>query len=237
MILNLPEDGILPGITDICNNQGITENAQSQFAELIDQARQICRNTISAKVKLSEIDVKTFGAIYNASGQNEIQTPLQDIFPESRQLYIFALTLGEEVCREIQRLFDIKDYPLGALVDATASLAADQSVKNCELWLKSQAKTTDSDLDKWHVLAYSPGYCGWHVSGQKALFHFLQPEEIGITLNKSFLMSPIKSVSGVLVAGSKNIHQFINNFEFCNDCSEKTCRARISALQNIERSQ
>ena len=56
------------------------------------------------------------------------------------------------------------------------------------------------------VLRYSPGYCGWHVSGQINLFNTLTPEKIGITLGESCLMNPLKSVSGVLVAGPPNIH-------------------------------
>jgi hypothetical protein len=80
------------------------------------------------------------------------------------------------------------------------------------------------------VLPYSPGYCGWHITGQKRLFAFLNPERIGISLNESCLMSPIKSVSGVLVVGGPEIHDFENEFDFCFDCTTWDCRSRIASL-------
>jgi hypothetical protein len=79
-------------------------------------------------------------------------------------------------------------------------------------------------------LRYSPGYCGWHVSGQRKLFDYLLPEEIGITLRESFLMQPLKSISGVVIAGRRQIFDFENTFDFCDDCSTWTCRERISAI-------
>ena len=83
------------------------------------------------------------------------------------------------------------------------------------------------------VLSYSPGYCGWHISGQKKLFAFLHPEEIGIRLLDSFLMHPLKSVSGVFVCGPEDIHRFENGFAFCGECRHQTCRERIDSLKRV----
>jgi hypothetical protein len=86
------------------------------------------------------------------------------------------------------------------------------------------------DDDGSRALAYSPGYCGWHVSGQGRLFARLRPEEIGVTLNASFLMQPLKSISGVLVRGPGRIHRFAPDYPFCADCAGQPCRARIAAV-------
>jgi hypothetical protein len=80
------------------------------------------------------------------------------------------------------------------------------------------------------VLPYSPGYCGWHVSGQAKLFEVLRPQRIGISLNASHLMVPLKSVSGVLVAAEPEVHDFDIDFEFCSDCADQECRGRIQAV-------
>jgi hypothetical protein len=68
------------------------------------------------------------------------------------------------------------------------------------------------------------------VSGQRALFEFLGPEEIGITLNASCLMQPLKSISGVLVVGAGHIHRFRPTYSFCERCQEKQCRDRIASV-------
>ena len=80
------------------------------------------------------------------------------------------------------------------------------------------------------VLRYSPGYCGWHISGQRRLFDYLDPGQIGITLRESFLMDPLKSVSGVLIAGPREIHRFTDDYDFCDQCDTRGCRQRLRAL-------
>lgn len=59
---------------------------------------------------------------------------------------------------------------------------------------------------------------------------YLQPEKIGISLNDNFLMSPIKSVTGVLVDGKKEIHIFETNFLFCSSCKHHSCSERMKKL-------
>ena len=48
---------------------------------------------------------------------------------------------------------------------------------------------------------YSPGYCGWHVTQQQLLFSCLPEFPCGVRLSDSSLMSPIKSVSGIIAYG------------------------------------
>jgi hypothetical protein len=80
------------------------------------------------------------------------------------------------------------------------------------------------------MLRFSPGYCGWNISAQRKLFDTLGPHKIGIALNKSYLMQPIKSISGVVISGEKKIFDFDDAFSFCQDCSTHECRARIQAV-------
>jgi hypothetical protein len=79
-------------------------------------------------------------------------------------------------------------------------------------------------------MRFSPGYCGWHVTGQKKLFAALHPEEIDITLTPSCLMKPLKSISGVIIAGDMEIFRFDDSFAFCAECSTHVCRERLATL-------
>jgi hypothetical protein len=113
------------------------------------------------------------------------------------------------------------------MLDSVASAAADRLADLLGPWYLSAIADPSPEA---RVLAYSPGYCGWDVSGQRALFEFLRPEEIGITLGDSCLMQPLKSISGVLVVGAGRIHRFHPTYSFCARCQEKQCRERIASL-------
>lgn len=49
--------------------------------------------------------------------------------------------------------------------------------------------------------SYSPGYCGWNVAEQQMLFSLFPLSFCGVTLTKSSLMIPIKSVSALIGIG------------------------------------
>ena len=182
---------------------------------------------------IKNISKDEFGILFKGEGENEDDALLKDIYPKAEKLSIFALTLGSEVSVEIKNAFASNDFPLGSLLDAAASIAADVAVTKIEDMFLDQFKDSSSQND-FVVLSYSPGYCGWNISGQKKLFDFINPTQIGISLNDSYLMTPIKSVTGVLVYGKKEIHIFDNNFKYCRDCRDKSCRERIENILSTD---
>lgn len=70
--------------------------------------------------------------------------------------------------------------------------------------------------------SYSPGYCGWDVAEQQLLFSLLPPAFCGVTLTKSSLMLPIKSVSALVGIGV-NIEKKPYG---CPICRKKDCFKR-----------
>ena len=75
---------------------------------------------------------------------------------------------------------------VAAMLDTAATLAAENAASAVErAW---QDRLGDRTL---RVLTHSPGYCGWHISGQAPLFAQLSPETIGVRLTDSFLMKPL----------------------------------------------
>ena len=134
--------------------------------------------------------------------------------------------MGVNVSRRITELFGNNDYALASMLDTVASCFTDKSVEFLEKRITKELTEKKSMAKNGMVLNYSPGYCGWHISAQKKLFFQLKPEQIGISLNESYLMTPLKSVTGVLVAGDKNIHYFGNSFSFCYNCKAQSCIER-----------
>lgn len=174
------------------------------------------------------LSIEDFQAVYDGDGRNDPDTPVAEIVPKAARLALFAATLGEELSAEIQGVFDSGDLAGAVMLDAAASAAAERMVELLEIRCSRIASTPPDSA----VLAYSPGYCGWHVSGQRALFRALRPTEAGITLNDSCLMRPLKSVSGVLVAGPPEIHEFDDHYPCCSLCTTRECRDRIARISS-----
>jgi len=179
---------------------------------------------------VSEISRDDFAGVYEGEGRNEPRTPVGDIFPQARRLALFAATVGPKVGEEIHRGFQRGDFATAFLLDALASAAADRLGELLEVWCRKQWSASGRETTDTCVVRYSPGYCGWHISGQRRLFEYLRPEEIGVTLRESFLMEPLKSISGVLIAGPRSIHEFTMEFPCCDQCETRGCRERIRAL-------
>ncbi|NQV19255.1 MAG: hypothetical protein HQ534_12030 [Armatimonadetes bacterium] len=198
----------------------VSEKIQQLYSEAI----KVFRETSKPIVIYSEISKEKFQNIFKGEGNNSAETPVDKIFPKADNLILFALTMGKEVSEKIEILFKENDFALGSMLDNIASLSADNAVKKME---ELAAKDTKNHEENYLILAYSPGYCGWDISGQKKLFEYLHPEKIGITLNDSFLMIPLKSVSGVLISRKSEIHKFENNFSFCSLCKTKSCLERM----------
>lgn len=179
---------------------------------------------------LADISIAEFANVFQGEGENEPRTPVGDMYAYADHLALFAATLGEEVSSEITDRFKSGDLAVGVMLDAAASVAADnlaQAMQDRFCRTLAERRELDSTTG---VLRYSPGYCGWHISGQRRLFAFLKPEPIGLTLRESFLMQPLKSVSAAIIAGPQKIHDFPDTYPFCASCRTHNCRERIPSL-------
>ncbi|MDE5672948.1 MAG: methionine synthase [Duncaniella sp.] len=109
----------------------------------------------------------------------------------------------------------VKVFIADAIGSVIAEKAADRMEEELQLLL---------DPSGWrHTNRFSPGYCGWHVSGQQELFRLFPDEKpCGVKLSSSSLMTPIKSVSGVIGLGEN-----VRKLEYsCGLCDFKQCYKR-----------
>ncbi|UCG87813.1 MAG: hypothetical protein JSW71_04505 [Gemmatimonadota bacterium] len=231
-VLELSPDEVRPERHDVFENQGIPLDAavSPQIARLYSQAEIILADTAAPVGVLCEISRSDFAIVYRGEGRNEPNTPVGDIFELADRLALFTVTLGAETSAEIARRFDANDFALACMLDSAASVAADKTADLLERRYADSLRRGEWQRENGGVLRYSPGYCGWHISGQRKLFEFLRPEQIGVTLRDSFLMEPLKSVSGVIVAGPREIHNFPITYGFCKQCETRSCRQRLRAL-------
>lgn len=209
--------------------------AGSRIGEALEQAEESLIATATPRCVVEPVDRDTFAEIFDGAGHNDRDTPVHGVLEHKVALAVFALTLGQAVTDRITMLFAEHDYLTATLLDAMASSVAERLVENLEKRFALQAANRDNSSILPAVLAYSPGYCGWHVSGQAALFAFLKPEQIGISLGPGCMMNPLKSVSGVLVSGQPEAHFFDMIFSCCSICDTLECRTRIERIADPSR--
>ncbi len=186
---------------------------------------------------LAEVTAEEFDAIYRGEGRNQPETPVALIFPRAEHLALFAVTLGPRVGDALTRCFAAQDFALAYTLDAMASVAADLAAEGTERCYEDALHARGWGATDGAALRYSPGYCGWDLTGQRRLFARLRPETIGLTLTESCLMQPLKSVSGVILAGPRTIHRFPPTYDFCDRCESRTCRERLRARAARRRAQ
>ncbi len=192
----------------------------------IDRAHELFIDTAQPKALYEAIAAADFDLVYRGDGGNDENTPLEQVLEEAVSLALFAVTLGAEVSNRISGLFDAGQLAEGYLLDQMASFAADELAQIAARRFEVDTGTALGAA----VLPYSPGYCGWNVTGQRALFAHLDPRELGITLNDSCLMHPVKSVSGILVLAPIGAHGFSPAFPCCATCITLDCQERAAAL-------
>lgn len=222
-----------PDVEEVLRHQRLPERSRlsNKVRAALDDALRLESDLSEPVAVFDEVAADEFGAIYDGEGCNAPDSPLAAIFPKADALALYAATLGPELSERIRELIHRHDLAVAYLLDLLASAAADLMADRLgERYLSSLRRRGLLD-EEARVLAYSPGYCGWHVSGQGRLFERLRPAEIGVTLGESFLMTPLKSVSGVLVAGRPAVHRFRPDFPFCASCATHECRTRFLSLR------
>jgi hypothetical protein len=226
-------DEVRPDKMSVLKLQGFKPGTKTnpRVMDILDRAQAVFEKITAPAGIIHEISSEEFETVYQGEGSNDPETPLEGIYPRADHLALFAVTVGAEVSSRIRELFIARDFAVASLLDSVASEAADRAAAVAEIRFAERLRERGAFPAGSRALRYSPGYCGWHVTGQRALFARLQPEQIGITLRESCLMEPLKSVSGVVVCGSEEIHEFDPGFPFCSACKTHSCTARMRAQQ------
>jgi hypothetical protein len=223
---------IRPGDEAVLRTQGvpIEGTIPERFRALLNESLDLFDRRADPVGVVSELSIEEFGVVFRGEGKNEADNPLERIYPRADRLDLFAVTLGQGISATIESLFETREFALAAMLDSVASLAADRAVEVLEQRLYRFQMERGSIESDHAVLGYSPGYCGWDISGQERLFERVDPGRIGIVLNDNYLMNPLKSVTGVLVTGEREIHWFDNTYPFCGQCETFSCRLRLNRI-------
>ncbi len=86
-----------------------------------------------------------------------------------------------------------KDLSRRFMVDTAGSVCVEMAADLLQDHLLEQAEHQGKGLS----MRFSPGYCDWHLSGQRLIFDALDASTIGVSLNDYDVMAPSKTISAV----------------------------------------
>lgn len=236
--LQVAPDEVAPAIADILHRQGLPADAvvNDRIKGLVGTSLGIFLSEAHPRCISRDVSTGGFDQIFRGEDRNEEDAPLKTIYPRADCLVLFALTMGNELGQRIENFLKSNDFALASMLDTVASLAVENVVALLERRVAQRRAGEDGAANGGVALNYSPGYCGWHISAQKKVFRYLRPEQIGITLNDSYLMMPLKSATGIIVHGDRAIHDFDIGFRFCRACKDKSCLSRKDHLPPVNHS-
>ena len=146
----------------------------------------------------------------------EMGLKISKIFEKSEKTALFVLTLG----RGYEKIAET--YRGDSLLYYLTDVIASEYTEMIAHVINNKIAEYASSLGLGSSNRYSPGYCGWKLSGQRTLFSFLPPIPCGIELTDSCLMKPVKSISGAVAIG-RNIK--FQKYD-CGTCKDEGCLYR-----------
>jgi hypothetical protein len=135
----------------------------------------------------------------------------------------FVATIGPELEKRVQQCLERNSFVDAYILDAIGSIAIEEVVSQFQQRMESQSQ----EQGRSTTLRFSPGYCDWPIKEQPKVFAQVpEKEALGIHLKESFLMTPLKSISGVF--GIQPVNEITPSKRYipCTECSKKDCRER-----------
>ena len=169
---------------------------QPMIDEMIDRAAIVSKHLYHYEVLHHDITIKN-GMITGEGFSFNSGSIINNQLSGSKKIAIFVVTLGDEFDCELKDLFEQGETIKAFIFDTVGSVLVERIADHMELELGDVLLKDDLS----YTNRFSPGYCGWHVKEQQILFSLLPDNCCGISLNGSSLMTPIKSISGIIGIG------------------------------------
>jgi hypothetical protein len=143
---------------------------------------------------------------------------IRSMLKHAEKIAMFMVTAGPEPETLVRLLMGKGNYLEGYIADLVASAI----VEGIADLLQEHIRLYADSLGMKITNRYSPGYCSWNVEEQQKLFSLFPENCCGISLSSSSLMSPVKSVTGIIGIGTNVKYRDYT----CEICNMKNCHFR-----------
>jgi hypothetical protein len=212
---------------DIIRLLGGQEGSVDTYASaLVDQYIEKCRKVMSPSagyVLIESLEPESAEQIAIEGIHFQTGNIVHKMLRHSEIYALFLVTAGPEPESLARDLLEKGEYLEGYITDLVASAMVDSLADQIHDQIRKMAASTNMKVTN----RYSPGYCSWDVAEQQKLFKLFPENSCGISLSESSLMSPVKSISGIVGIGP-NVK--FNEYT-CEICPMKTCHFRKAKNQ------
>ena len=158
--------------------------------------------------------------VQSVVGEVEFKGAIGQFLSVSELLMVFVATAGPNVEALASELMASGEELPAMIVNAVGAERAEAAESAAIRRVHDQVRT----IDFAPTLPYSPGYCGMALTEQQKLFRVFDGITAGVRLTESYLMQPIKSVSGLVGLAPANIVEA--NVSPCDRCELHSCNMR-----------
>jgi len=194
-----------------------------QIERMLKEKKDICIRNTSPKIIYGffKIDKIKGNSVYFNSGHIFNGPNISKILKGSKIAIIFIFTLGSKIDDMIKKASSEGDTLATIIMDSiTTNMLSILGKKAGELIKKEGIRK-----DNWSsTCTYSPGQFKWTIEEQKEIFKMVDGSRIGVKLNKSYLMIPFKSISGIYGFGPED--KIDKTRVACDICPRKNCIGR-----------
>ncbi|MFO8009194.1 MAG: vitamin B12 dependent-methionine synthase activation domain-containing protein [Dehalococcoidia bacterium] len=191
----------------------------ARVASIVDEYITTAKQLIEPSYAYNIIDIKSVDPprISVNSSIAFQSSVISHVLTRCTSVAVFALTIGGGLEEMAARLGE-KELILEAFVlDIIGSTMTEKAADFVQGIIGEMANIRGMAISK----RYSPGYCDWDIKQQELVFQALEGNNPGIKLSEDCLMTPEKSVSGIIGIGPSE--RGIATFNPCRTCAKKTC--------------
>ena len=184
---------------------------QAKFVSALAEAAEVCRP--AACYDSFPIEKFMHDRLLLAGGVRIGGGPVTQVVGGAEELVVAVCTVGPAVDARIKAYHSEKERFKMMILDELASWAVDQVRLQMVVHLAGEF-----GAQGWRTsTCLSPGESSWSVSEQEIIFKLLDTAPIGVSLNESCVMSPLKSLSLIVGAGPKPMGvEGLSNCDFCS---------------------
>lgn len=136
-------------------------------------------------------------------------------FKNASSFALFICTAGAEISQHSKKVSANDDPLLSFVFDVIGSVTVEKATDRIQKALETESQKFGLNISD----RFSPGYCEWSVAEQQKLFALMPENFCGVSLSETSLMTPIKSVSGIIAIGTGMEQKGYQ----CHWCTEKNC--------------